>query len=172
MEKIIPLIIFGSIFIIHVILTVIDYNCSEKINKDGDQVLRLGYNAYTFVIILPLFIFIMIISALEAMTEESGVEIIFIGFSIALVVVFIHSILAIRNHRVFYNNDMIRKTNFLKRKSQINFKDLKSVKYSIFGLGRDLVFNDKNGDKIMVSSHLNGFKFLAKKLKEKNLIKK
>lgn len=163
-------IIAGIVVLVSFILLIIDQNYKAKLNENGKYELKVGYGAYLGIIIQLLMMFIMILSAINGIIQKSKMEILFIPIAIILLLSVIYLILETLNHRVTYNDNEITKTNFLKIKSEIEYRNLNSIEYSLFGYGRNLILKDNNGNKIKVYWHLNGFSSLVKFLSNKELI--
>ncbi len=157
-------------FLISMAVLIIDQRAKAQITAEGKYELKLGYSAYLGLGLQFLGLLIMILSALDAFYQQEDLVMLFLFFIAIILFAMVYLILEIRNHKVYYEEEEISKTNVFKAKKVIAFKDLSAVKYDLFGWGRNLVLEDIDGNKLKVHWYLNGFSSLLEFLKKKNLL--
>ena len=169
-----PIILFlglgGIWLLISIALLIFDERAKAKITDDGRYELKVGYSAYLGFVLQTFGFLIMIVSAMDAFYHKQEMLILFVPLIVVLFWGMIYLILEIRNHKVFFEETKISKTNPYKFQKEIAFQDLSSVKYSLFGYGRNLVFKDVKDNKIKVNWTLRGFSSLVEFLKKRALL--
>ena len=148
--------------------------------KDGARILKppssvgmLGYSSITFVIILGYLTFEPFFSTFpfdDYPSSAPDVFAMFLAFFLFFVFGFVHTVLYYHNYRVHVTDSTIRIQSLLRKITEIRFSDIKEVRFDQNPYKeKNIVFRIKEAKDAKMSSNLNGFNFLRKKLEEKDI---